>query len=175
MRNVNTSWIAIGLLVLAGEAAGQGMYGDKKYGEYYEEDKQWVEQEAAPPAWPGEQTLIEFNAGPVTRNRYYIDAATLSVGADRVVRYVIVIKTSGGATNISYEGIRCDSGERKAYAFGRNDMTWANARTSSWQPIVRPSYQAVLSREYFCPNGVAIMEAKEGVFALRRGGHPDAK
>ncbi|MDR2241096.1 MAG: CNP1-like family protein [Zoogloeaceae bacterium] len=168
--------IAAGFLLLAGGAAGQDMFGEKKYGEYYEEDKQWAEQEeVTPPAYPNEQTLIEFDVGPAARNRHYIDAATLNVGKDGVIRYVIVIKTSGGATNVTYEGIRCDAMTRKAYAFGRGDMTWGNARVSSWQPIVRGSYQAVLFREYFCPGDIPILKGEEGVDALKRGGHPDAK
>jgi hypothetical protein len=156
-------------------AAAQGYYGEKKYGEFYEEEKKWVEEEVPPPPYPQEATLLEFDAGAATANRYYVDGATLSVGADGVVRYVVVIKTRGGATNVSFEGIRCSTRERKTYAFGKNDKTWAQATSKSWQAISRGSYQAVLSREYFCPNNGIVAKAAEGVDALKRGGHAEAR
>lgn len=167
--------LAVGVLVLSGPSNGQQFYGDKKYGEFYEEEKIWVEQDAKPPSYPEEQSLIEFNAGAATSNRHYIDGSTLSVGKDGVVRYVVVVRSAGGATNVNFEGIRCSSRERKLYAFGRSDSTWATSRTQSWQPIRQDSYQAILSREYFCPGRLAILKAEEGVDALRRGGHPEAK
>lgn len=166
---------ATGLLMVAGPAAGQQFFGDKKYGEYYEEEKQWIEQEAKLPDFPKAQNLIEFDAGAATRNRHHVDGSTLSVGEDGVVRYVVVVKTSGGATNVSFEGIRCGASVRKLYAFGHGDNTWVKSRNPEWQPIRPGSYQAVLSKEYFCPRKVVISKAEEGVDALRRGGHPETK
>jgi hypothetical protein len=162
-------------LASAGPVAGQQFFGDKKYGEFYEEEKKWVEQEAPLPEYPGEQNLIEFDAGPASRNRHYIDGSTLSVGRDGVVRYAIVIKTSGGATNVHFEGIRCHALDRKLYALGRSDGTWARSRIQEWQPVRPGSYQAILSKEYFCPKRVAIYTSEDGVNALRQGGHPEAR
>ncbi|MFA7270965.1 MAG: CNP1-like family protein [Sterolibacterium sp.] len=167
--------LVAGFLALAGPAAGQQFYGDKKYGEYYEEEKKWVELEARLPDYPHAQNLIEFDAGAATSNRYYVDGSTLSVGEDGVVRYVVVVKTSGGATNVNYEGIRCGAKERKLYAFGRSDNMWGKSRTQAWQSIRPGSYQAVLYKEYFCPGNNVIFKADEGVDALRRGGHPEAR
>lgn len=164
-----------GFLALAGPAAGQQYYGDKKYGEFYEEEKKWVELEARFPDYPVERNLIEFDVGAATRNRHYIDGSTLSVGEDGVIRYVIVVKSSGGTTNINFEGIRCGARERRLYAFGRSDNTWSGSRNRNWQPIRPGSYHAVLLREYFCPGNVIVSRAEEGVDALRRGGHPEAR
>lgn len=162
-------------LASAGPAAGQQFYGDKQYGEFFEEEKKWVEQEARLPEYPKEQNLIEFDVGPASRNRHYVDGSTLSVGGDGVVRYAIVIKTSGGSTNVHFEGIRCHTLERKLYAFGRGDGNWVRSRVQEWQPVRPGSYQAVLSREYFCPKRIAIHKSEEGVSALRQGGHPEAR
>lgn len=167
--------LAAGLLAVLGPAAGQQFYGDKKYGEYYEEEKKWVEQETTPPAFPKAENLIEFDAGAASRNRYFVDGSTLSVGEDGVVRYVIVVKTPGGATNVSFEGIRCSARERKLYAIGHGNNTWTRSRNPDWQPIRSGGYQAVLFKEYFCPKKVIIFKAEEGVDALRRGGHPEAQ
>lgn len=167
--------LTAGLLALAGVASAQQFYGDKKYGEFYEEEKKWTEAESKLPEFPSEQNLIEFDAGAASRNRYYVDGSSLNAGEDGVVRYVLVAKASGGARNLSFEGIRCSTRERKLYAFGRQDSTWSKARNPEWQSIRHGSYQAVLSKEYFCPGGAAILKAEEGIAALRSGGHPQAR
>jgi hypothetical protein len=89
----------------------------------------------------------------------------------------VVVKTAGGATNISFEGIRCGTLESRLYATGANGK-WVKARNSAWQPIENKSinrHHAALSRDYFCPSRVQIFTAEEGRDALRRGKHPNAK
>ncbi|MBM3391883.1 MAG: hypothetical protein FJY34_07925 [Betaproteobacteria bacterium] len=162
-------------LALPLPVAGSGFYGDKKYGEYYEEEKKWVELESNPPEFPKPDDLIEIDAGAATSNRFYVDGKTLTVGQDGVVRYVMVVKTSAGSTNVSYEGLRCSTKERKLYAFGRSDTTWSTARNPAWQAIKAGSQHAFLYRQYFCPNHVIIYRAEEGVDALKRGHHPEAR
>ena len=142
-----------------------------------EEDKQWSEGEVTLPAFPQNSDLVEFYVSAVTPNHFFIDARTLGVGSDGVVRYVLVVLTSGGATNISYEGIRCGTGEVKLYATGRADKTWVPARSAAWRPIENKTvnrHHAALSRDYFCPGGIAIRNAVEGREALRLGKHPQA-
>lgn len=175
MHEGKVTLLVAGFMALVGPVAGQQFYGDKKYGEFYEEEKKWVELEARLPDYPKLQDLIEFDAGAAANNRYFVDGSSLSVGADGVVRYVVVVKASGGATNVNFEGIRCRAKERKPYAFGRNDNTWARSRTQEWLPIRPGSYQAVLFKEYFCPRNSVIFKTEEGVDALRRGGHPEAR
>lgn len=167
--------LAVSLIAIAGPAAGQQFYGDKKYGEYYEEEKKWAEQETGLPVYPSTQNLIEFDAGAATNNRYYVDGSTLSVGEDGVVRYVVVVKASGGASNVNFEGIRCGAKERKLYATGRSENVWGKSRVQEWQSIRPGSYQAVLYKEYFCPRNSIIFKVEEGVDALKRGGHPEAR
>jgi CNP1-like family len=137
----------------------------------------WAEEEATLPAFPQDASLREFYVGEMTSHKFYIDASTLNPGKDGVVRYVLVVRTSGGATNISYEGIRCESRELKIYASGRQDGTWAKARKSEWRPIENKPINrqhAALSRDYFCPNGLPIQTPVEGREALRLGKHPQA-
>jgi len=142
------------------------------------DNKPWREVETQLPLYPQMDKLIGFYVSPTTSNRFFIDPASLSLGADDEVRYILVIKTQEGATNVSFEGIRCATRERRLYAFGQTNNTWSRARKSEW---VRFYYNdlnrqhAILSREYFCPGGVKINSAAEGVSALRSGGHPDAK
>jgi len=135
--------------------------------------------EVEPPAFPKPENLIEFYVGPVTANTYFIDASTLSVGSDRIVRYVLVVQTSGGASNVSFEGINCEELAWKHYATGRSDGTWVKSRAPriEWRPIENKPvnrHHAALSRDYFCPVRTAISTAEEGRRALRLGMHPDS-
>ncbi len=138
---------------------------------------QWKESDIALPAYPQEANLREFYVSETTANRFYIDGSTLSVSNDGVVRFVLVVRTSGGATNITYEGIRCESREFRLYASGRQDGTWANARKSEWKAIENKPinrHHAALSRDLFCPSGSPISSAEDGRNALKLGKHPNA-
>lgn len=164
--------LVVSSFALACPTQAQQYFGDKKYGDDYEEEKVWAEVAAKAPDYPIPQNLIEFDAGAASRNKHYVDGSTLSVGTDGVVRYVAVVKTRGGATNVSFEGIRCTEKSLKFYAFGRDDKTWTQSRNTTWQPIRTGSYQAVLFKDYFCPRYTSIFTAEEGLDALKRGGHP---
>lgn len=137
----------------------------------------WEEDTAELPAFPEEKNLREFYVSGATSHRFFIDEKTLLPGKDGVVRYVLVVKTSGGSTNISFEGIRCETREFKLYASGRADGTWARMRSSDWRPIENKPvnrHHAALSRDLFCPMGAPIRTAEEGRDALIRGKHPMA-
>jgi hypothetical protein len=95
------------------------------------------------------------------------------------VRYALVVKTTGGATNVSFEGIHCKNRSWKLYATGRSDGAWVKSPASraDWRPIEnRPvnRHHAALSRDYFCPAGIPIRSAEDGRNALRLGKHPNA-
>jgi hypothetical protein len=137
---------------------------------------QWVEDEAVLPAFPQEANLREFYVSELTAHRFFIDASTLSIGKDGVVRYALVVRTSGGAVNITFEGMRCSTREYRIYASGSPGAGWTKARLSEWRPIENKPvnrHHAALSREYFCPNGTPIRSPEEGREALRLGRHPE--
>lgn len=164
--------LLMGLLLSGGAFAGLGLRDDDD-----PDAPKWKEEVLQLPAFPQEANLREFYVSATTTHKYYIDAATLSVGKDGVVRYGLVVRTSGGATNITYEGMRCESREYKIYATGHRDGTWTQVRRSAWRPVENKStnrHHAALSRDYFCPVGNAIDTADEGREALRLGKHPNA-
>ena len=148
----------------------------------YDDDQEargWQELEIEPPPFPTPANLREFYVSAVATNKYFVDASTLAVGDDGIVRYVLVVKTSGGATNVSFEGIHCKEFSWKHFATGGNDGTWTKARggRNPWRPIENKPvnrYHAALSREFFCPMGTPINTADEGRDALRLGKHPDS-
>ncbi len=138
---------------------------------------EWVEQQVEPPALPKDVDLVEFYFSAGTANRFFIDGSTLGVGSDGIVRYVLVVRTSGGATNTTFEGIRCKTGEYKLYASGRADGTWARSRIGNWRPIedkLANRHHAALNRDLFCPLATPIDSADDGREALRRSKHPRA-
>jgi hypothetical protein len=177
-------WAALILAGLVASAAAQTV---DRYGRFVpkayqgdEEEKPWQELEIEPPAFPKQEDLREFYVSAVATNKYYIDASTLAVGSDGVVRYVLVVRTSGGATNVSFEGINCKELSWKHYATGGSDSTWTKSRAahSEWRPIENKPvnrHHAALSRDFFCPQGNVINTADEGRNALRLGKHPNSR
>jgi hypothetical protein len=136
----------------------------------------WQEQGVKLPAFPRAEHLLKLDTGPASAFDYFVDSDSLSVGTDGVVRFTVVAK-SEGATNISYEGIRCAYRERKTYAFGYVNDTWRAARDPQWVrigPAATDLYRFVLWSLYFCPERQTIRSANEGRDALRLGGHPRA-
>lgn len=149
----------------------------RKWEDPDEEVKPKEEEAVVLPDYPKEENLLEFYVSAGTANRFFIDGTSISPVGDGAVRYALVIKTGGGSTNISYEGISCANLEYRLYATGRSDGTWSKARKSDWKPIVNKPinrYHAALSRDFFCPGGLPIGTAEEGRDALKRGRHPQA-
>ena len=169
-----TPCVATICLLISSASFGQ-YYGDKKYGEYYEEEKIWIETEAIHPEFPTDENLVGFYVSAASPNQHFVSPQTVTVAPDGVVRYVTVVKTPSGAVNVSFEGIRCATKAVRLYAFGRVDSTWGRSRNDRWTPIRPGTYQSTLFKEYFCPRGVVIYTANEGVSALRQGGHPLVK
>lgn len=169
MRNVTTGFFL--LVLLFGASAGAPAAGfDSDY-----EEKRWEEIEAQIPAFPSPENLVPFTVSAASDNKFMIDRKSIAVGVDGVVRYTLVVASPSGAQNISYEGLRCSSGERRLYAFGRSDKSWSKARSNQWVRIQESTlnrHHAALYFEYFCPNGMIVRDADEARTALLSGGHP---
>jgi hypothetical protein len=137
----------------------------------FEADKPWVEVAAQLPAYPKPENLVPFDVSSATRNRFFIDTASISVGEDKVVRYTAVIEAAGGARNVSYEGLRCETGERRLYAYGHPDGTWSKARNAGWEPVKLRSllsYRKALYEDHFCPDGINVRNAGEAIRNLKK-------
>lgn len=123
-------------------------------------EKPWQEKTVTLPAYPDLDKLQAFYAGPATTFEFSIDPSSLQVGEDGVVRYTLVIKSRSGALNISHEGLRCNTLERKLYALGHtNDKSWSPVSRPEWRKIqyteVNRHYVA-LATEYFCQSGMLL-------------------
>ena len=125
--------------------------------EFDENAKSWQEIQARIPPYPQAKNLVPFTVSAATRNAYFVDFPSVSTGTDGVVRYTVVIRSPAGAETVSYEGMRCENGERKLYAFGRSDGQgggeWSRNRFARWETIKerqQTSYQKELFYHYFC-------------------------
>lgn len=135
-------------------------------------DPNWREAEVTMPPAPAEATLRQFFVSAASLNDFFVDEASLSVGEDGVVRYVLLVRAAGGAENVTFEGIRCRTGERRIYAIGRPDGEWAAARRSQWEPIVDSAYnrpRAALAQEHFCDGPMAPRSREAALRGLRDG------
>ncbi|MGS0742479.1 CNP1-like family protein [Glaciimonas sp. GG7] len=124
--------------------------------DFDEEVKTWQELAVKLPPQPIAENLVSFYVSPTTTMTFAIDVNSISVGTDGVVRYTLIGTSSGGAENISYEGIRCQTAERKLYAFGHKDGNWSRARLSTWQRISESGgnrQHAALFKDFLCQDG----------------------
>ena len=138
--------------------------------DFDEDRKPWKEIEARIPSYPRSADLIPFEAGAASPHRFYVDARSLSVGEDGVVRYTLVVKAAGGATNVTFEGIRCELRQQKYYAVGRADGSWARARNAQWrriepQDVNRHHY--VLYSDYLCSGRDPVKSVRKMLELLR--------
>lgn len=126
------------------------------------------EDELSLPAYPRDRDLIEFSAAPTSDFRYFVDSNSINVGSDGIVRYTLVARSPAGVENVSYEGMRCTTGELRVYALGR-ERGWRMTQ-SAWRPMQPGSMQAwhrVLYREYFCRYREPVASREQAIYALR--------
>jgi len=120
-----------------------------------QEAEKWKERETVPlPPWPKDGDLVEFRLDNDSRGlRYFIDGKNLRTGDDGVVRYTLVVESSSGAQNVSYEGIRCTpKGEYKTYGYGV-DGSFKPLPEDQWQAIPRVGADALhreLHHHFLC-------------------------
>jgi hypothetical protein len=133
--------------------------------------KEWMESEVALPPYPKPEGLLPFSGGSPSGHQFFVDAPSLSIGADGVVRYTLVVKTQGGATNVSYEGVRCEERHQKTYATGLPSGSWARARDPQWRRIeyrTVNNHHGVLYSEFLCEGKYTAPSVKEIVQLFRQ-------
>lgn len=145
--------------------------------EFDAEKKPWEELQAQLPVYPAIAQALPMEVASARPTLFFIDPKSIAVSEDGVVRYSLIAKSSSGVLNVSYEGIRCETREKKLYAFGRKDSAWSRNRFAKWEEI-RPSRnppQNVLFTDFFCPQRDIVNNTQEAISALERGIHPRAE
>lgn len=123
------------------------------------------------PAYPKADDLVGFFVSSASDFKFFIDAKSLSIRSDGVVRYTLVARSPAGVDNVTYEGIHCNSSAYRIYATGHADRSWSK-RTTAWRPIEPKSvarWRNALLGDYFCPAGAPILTAADGIDGLKRG------
>lgn len=158
-------------------AAGMGAAGAASTDDD-EDAKPWQENVVQFPAFVSHANWVPFYVSAATDNEFFVDVSTLSVDTDDVVRYVLKVVSSEGAASVSYEGMRCDTRERKIYASGRRDGSWSKSRNSAWVSIrdaAANRHYAALFLDYFCPSGIIVRSSAEAVKALQNQGRVNVR
>ena len=136
-----------------------------------------------PPAEPKEESAVVLPAAPKTADllryevsaastmSFAVDAKSIAIADDDTVRFTSVITSPSGAMNVSYEGIRCKTAERKLYASGRADGSWNAFPDAAWKRISSAgsnSYHATLLKDFFCDGDGIAGKVPAMVERLRR-------
>ena len=98
-------------------------------------DPDWREVQAPPPPAVRLEGLIPLGM-PRSTLRFGVEPASIAIGDDGIVRYVVVATSAGGAINALYEGIRCSTGETKVYARYNTGSGWTIAKDAPWRPLL---------------------------------------
>jgi hypothetical protein len=157
--------IGLTLLLTMGTALAQSFDED-----YDDENRPWQEIAVQLPAPPKEENLLPFYVSPTATQKFFVDAKSISVGSDNVVRYTLVSISQEGAKNVTYEGIRCETFEKKIYAIGEDNGNWVRSRRNQWDGIVRGfanRQHAALAKDYFCENQAVAGKAGDMVYRLK--------
>ena len=126
------------------------------------------------PTYPQAAALLRFPTD-WTSHTVLIDQRSLSIGEGGVVRYVLVVRSPSGAESVSFEGMRCATGERQTYAYGRNagdSGTWSAARNAGWTVVADRGinrYYFEFWRDVFC-DGKQVEPRRTILENLKRGG-----
>jgi hypothetical protein len=125
----------------------------------------WKEMEAPPPPALRKDGLVPIEVSGGTELRWGVDPKSISVGADRIVRYVVVASTRS-VTNAAYEGLNCDRGEYRVYARS-SGQGWHVVETE-WKPLSgdgEARHVRVIARAGACqgqaPNGSAAQIVRD--------------
>lgn len=137
-------------------------------------DKEWSEGAVPPPPPYVTQSLVPIEMPPYVTLKVGIDPQTLAIGADGIVRYVVVMRNASGSTNAAYEGISCRTGEVKTYARAGTSATWALVRDAQWRDMTDnlPSRHAyAIAKQGVC-NGRQPGEHVTDILKQLRQGQP---
>ncbi len=103
-----------------------------------------------------------------------VDPETIAVGADGVVRYVVIMQNASGSTHAAYEGILCAVGDVKTYARWGASQNWVPVSEPRWRSMtdnLLSRHAFAISKQGGC-DGRTSARAADIVRALRLGSKP---
>lgn len=129
----------------------------KFYTDSSDDAEAWREIETVLPPFPTAENWVEFPTTAVATNRFFISTQGLVAGSDGIMRYALKVLSRGGATSISYEGIRCAEWQVRTYATGDiNNQNWRKIDNAPWRPVLANQlnrHHRIILEDFVCPNG----------------------
>jgi hypothetical protein len=162
--------IAAAVVLLLGHASANAQASFDE--EFDDTGKTWQEIAIHLPAMPDMANLLPFDVSATATQTFSVAPDSLTVGADGVIRYVMVARSDSGALNVSYQGLRCASLEKKLYAFARSDGSWSRSRNDAWEPIsgnAANRRHAALAQDYFCSGSTVAGKPSDIVRRMKSG------
>ncbi|MES2585447.1 MAG: CNP1-like family protein [Pseudomonadota bacterium] len=101
---------------------------------------------------PNKATTQPFYVSQQTIFKFAVDTDSILIGNDGVTRYIVILTSPNGNSQVQYEGIRCDSFQWRLYGTFESSA-WKENPLSSWNPIKDRTpnrYQAALAQGAFC-------------------------
>lgn len=102
-----------------------------------------------------------------------IDPAQLSIGPDKIVRYVLVARSTSGAEAVTFEGIDCKSASTRVLArWNGSTNTWRVLDGTEWKSLYddRGSrYAKALARGGVCDGSTPTIPLSNMISAIKTG------
>ena len=124
----------------------------------------WKELEVPPPARFSVEHLVPIEMPRYVTVKIGLDPASLSIGKDGIVRYVVVAVSQSGNINAMYEGIWCLKGDVKTYARFGSDGKWNPVDDAQWLPLngnQRSMHALAIARQGACDGRAATASSPE--------------
>lgn len=141
-------------------------------------ERPWQESTIKVPKLPADDDwdTIPMDSLPATQKLALGKNSILIDKKDWVVRYWLLITSTGGAYNASYQGLRCRTRQFVTYAYGQKDQDpkvtpVKEPRWTDIGPRRRGNYHHELAHYIFCSDEVPrtpkqMQQAIDGVFEL---------
>jgi hypothetical protein len=113
----------------------------------------WAEEKTPQPPKFSKENLIMIEMPSYVSIKVGVDPSTIVVGADGIVRYVVVMQNVSGTVNAAYEGIRCFTDEVKTYARVGTSGEWSLMNEPQWLPVngnTPSKHSYVIARQGAC-------------------------
>jgi hypothetical protein len=132
-----------------------------------------VSVDLPPTSSPARLALFEVKGH--SQHETGLDPDAIALGADGVTRYTLVVATPTGVKNVTYEGIRCSTGEWKVYATGRPDGQWHRVPEPVWRPMDKAGLNDIrqtLRERHVCTAASTVPVSVAQVLQSFRRPHP---
>lgn len=138
----------------------------------YTDAADWKEVDVPPPPAFDMAKLVTFEVTLGSALTYGVDPASVTISkADSVVRYVMVAYSASGSNNVSYDGLRCSTGEVKTYARYTADGRWIPVDSAKWRSVfdvTTPKHSRRFARAGACDSGAPVGSVRELVAKLKQ-------